>query len=147
MESPNYHLVQRIVGRWRPGGRSSGWSPSWRSWCRRSSCCSSASSSCSSSTGADVGDKVDALSDTAHVTPSQLAYLNLSLAAAIPVALFLTRVLHGIRPGWVSSVVGRLRWRWMAVTFGLAFVALLATVVVGSFVPASGDRRRHPPAG
>ena len=89
--------------------------------------------------GADVGDKVDALSDTAHVTPSQLAYLNLSLAAAIPVALLLTRVLHGIRPGWVSSVIGRLRWRWMAVTFALAFVALLATVVVGSFVPAAGD--------
>ena len=73
------------------------------------------------------------------MTPSLLAYLNLSLAAAIPVALLLTRVLHGMRPGWVSSVAGRLRWRWMAVTFGLAFVALLATVVVGSFVPAAGD--------
>ena len=67
-------------------------------------------------TGADVGDKVDALSDTDHVTPSQLAYLNLSLAAAIPVALLLTRVLHGLRPGWVASVIGRLRWRWMLVS-------------------------------
>ena len=66
------------------------------------------------------------------MTPGLLAYLNLSLAAAIPVGLFLTRVFHGLRPGWVTSVAGRIRWRWMAVTFGLAFVALLATVVVGS---------------
>jgi membrane protease YdiL (CAAX protease family) len=87
----------------------------------------------------DLGDRLDALSETSHVTPSLLAYLNLSLAAAIPIALLLTRVLHGMPAGWVSSVVGRLRWKWMAVTFGLALVALLATVVVGSFVPAAGD--------
>ena len=44
-----------------------------------------------------------------------------------------------MRPGWVASVVGRLRWKWMAVAFGLAFVALLATLVVGALLPASGD--------
>ena len=91
-------------------------------------------------TGAgDVTGKVDALSNTSHVTPSLLAYLNLSLAAAIPVALLLTRLFHGLGPGWICSVVGRMRWRWMAVTFGLAVVALIATVIVGNFVPAAGD--------
>ncbi len=139
MESPNYHLVHRLVGRW----------AAWRPIVGLVALVALMVMAqfvllvgfvvAFFATGADVGDKVDALSDTAHVTPSQLAYLNLSLAAAIPVALLLTRMLHGMPSGWVSSVIGRLRWRWMAVTFGLAFVALLATVVVGSFVPASGD--------
>jgi membrane protease YdiL (CAAX protease family) len=55
------------------------------------------------------------------------------------VALFLTWAFHRLSPGWICSVAGRLRWRWMAVTFGLAFVALVATVIVGNFVPAAGD--------
>ena len=87
----------------------------------------------------DLGDRVEALSDTSHVTPSLLANLNLSLAAAIPVALLLTFALHGLRPGWICSVAGRMRWKWLLLTFVLAAVALLATVVVGSFVPAAGD--------
>jgi hypothetical protein len=89
--------------------------------------------------GGDVQDRLDALSDTTHVTPSLLAYLNLSLAAAIPVALFLTWAFHRMSPGWICSIAGRLRWRWMLVTFGLAFIALIATVIVGNFVPAAGD--------
>jgi membrane protease YdiL (CAAX protease family) len=90
-------------------------------------------------TGADLKDTAEMLVDTDHVTPASLAYLNVALAGAIPIALFLTWVFHGLRPGWVTSVMGRIRWRWMLVTFGLAFVALMATVVVGSFVPAAGD--------
>jgi membrane protease YdiL (CAAX protease family) len=89
--------------------------------------------------GGDVQDRLDALSKTSHVTPSLLAYLNLSLAAAIPVAIFVTWVFHRLSPGWLCSVAGRMRWRWLLVTFGLAFVALVATVIVGSFVPAAGD--------
>ena len=87
----------------------------------------------------DLGDRLDGLSDTAHVTPGLLANLNLSLAVAIPVALLLTWAVHRLRPGWVCSVAGRLRWRWLALTFVLAFVALIATVIVGSLVPAAGD--------
>jgi membrane protease YdiL (CAAX protease family) len=139
MEGPDYHLVQRVVGRW------AGWRPVLGLvsgvvlMVVAQFVILLGFAVVFLASGDDVGDRVDALSDTSHVTPSQLAYLNLSLAAAIPVVLLLTRVLHGIRPGWASSVIGRLRWRWMAVTFGLAFVALLATVVVGSFVPAAGD--------
>jgi membrane protease YdiL (CAAX protease family) len=139
MESPNYHLVHRIVGRWAAWRPIVGVIVLVALMVLAQFVLLVGFVVVFFATGADVGDKVDALSDTAHVTPSQLAYLNLSLAAAIPVALFLTRILHGIRPGWVSSVIGRLRWRWMAVTLGLAFVALFATVVVGSFVPAAGD--------
>ena len=139
MEGPNYHLIQRVVGRWNVWRPILGLVIGVLLMLVAQLALLAAFAVFYLATGADVGDKIDALSETSHVTPSLLAYLNLSLAAAIPVALFLTRVLHGIPAGWVSSVVGRLRWRWMAVTFGLAFVALLATVIVGSFVPAAGD--------
>ena len=141
-EGAQYHLVQRYVGRW----GDVGW---WRPLVGlvvgvvlmvvAQLVFLIAFAVYFFARGDDVGDSISALSDTAHVTPSLLAYLNLSLAAAIPVALFLTWVFHGLRPGWITSVAGRIRWRWMLVTFGLAFVALAATIVVGAFVPASGD--------
>jgi membrane protease YdiL (CAAX protease family) len=140
MGGPTYHLIHRLVGRW------AWWRPvtgilvgvvlmvvaqflllvPFAAWY--------------AATGADdLGDRLTDLGDTSHVTPALLAYLNLSLAAAIPVGLFLTRFFHRLGAGWITSIVGRIRWRWMLVTFGLAFVALLATVIVGSFVPAAGD--------
>ena len=99
MESPNYHLVHRIVGRWAVWRPIVGVIVLVALMVLAQFVLLVGFVVVFFATGADVGDKVDALSDTAHVTPSQLAYLNLSLAAAIPVALFLTRVLHGIRPG------------------------------------------------
>jgi membrane protease YdiL (CAAX protease family) len=142
MEQVEYHLLQRYVGRWGPAG----W---WRPvaglmvgvllMLLAQLVLLIAFMIFFLADGGDVQDRVNALSDTSHVTPSLLAYLNLALAAAIPVALFLTWVFHRMPPGWICSVAGRLRWRWMAVTFGLAFVALVATVIVGNFVPAAGD--------
>jgi membrane protease YdiL (CAAX protease family) len=140
MEAPNYHLVQRIVGRWetwRPlvgiavmlilffvvaplvviYGAAFGYGL----------------------TGDDVTSTVIRLASTDDVTPSSLAVLNIALGSAIASVALVAYVVNGMRLGWISSVIGRLRWKWMAVTFGLAFVALLATVVVGSFVPAAGD--------
>jgi uncharacterized protein len=140
METANYHLIHRLVGRW------AWWRPivglivgvllmviaqfvlliAFGAWYAVQ--------------GLDhIGDRLSDLGDTKHVTPSLLAYLNLSLAAAIPVGLLLTKAFHGLPVGWITSVAGRIRWRWMLVTFGLAFLALLATVIVGSFVPAAGD--------
>ena len=49
--------------------------------------------------GRDVVDGLDRLLDFDDPTPLGLAYLNISLACAIPVAWLLTRVLHGLRPG------------------------------------------------
>ncbi len=89
--------------------------------------------------GRDVVDGVDRLLDLDDPTPLGLAYLNVVLACAIPTAWLLTRVLHGLRPGWLASVRPRLRWRWFAACFGLSVVALLATLVVSTVVPAQGD--------
>ena len=87
----------------------------------------------------DVQAEVSRILDTDHVTPLGLAYLNVSIAAAIPVAVLIALLLHRLRPGWLASVTGRLRWRWMLTCVGLAVVALVATLVVSSFLPAQAE--------
>jgi membrane protease YdiL (CAAX protease family) len=75
-----------------------------------------------------------------NVTPASLAFLNLVLASAIPTVMILTYVLHGwLKPGWVASVAGRMRWLWLLVCLGLSVVALLATLVVSALLPSAGD--------
>lgn len=89
--------------------------------------------------GDSVEDATSRFADLDNVTPLALGYLNVSLAALIPVCLLLTWALHRLRPGWLSSVAPRLRWGWMAACFGLAFVALILTVVVATLLPSAGD--------
>jgi membrane protease YdiL (CAAX protease family) len=89
--------------------------------------------------GRDVGDGLTRLLDLDDPTPLGLAYLNLSLACAIPVTWAITRALHGLRPGWLASVLPRIRWRWFLVCFALSFVSLIATLVVSAMVPSSSD--------
>ncbi len=73
------------------------------------------------------------------VTPGFLLAVNLGWALAIPVVWLLQRTLHGLRPGWLSSVLPRIRWRWLAVCFGLALVALIATIVVSLLIPEQAN--------
>jgi membrane protease YdiL (CAAX protease family) len=87
----------------------------------------------------DVAKSLERLVDTHNVTPMGLAYLNLSLAAAIPCAMLVMWALHGLRPRWLASVLPRIRWRWLMACLGLSVVALFATVAVGAFVPADAD--------
>ena len=89
--------------------------------------------------GKDVGDELNRLLDFDDPTPLGLAYLNISLACAIPVTWGITRVLHGLRPRWLASVMPRIRWRWFVLCFGLAFLSLLATLVVSALVPSSAE--------
>lgn len=76
-----------------------------------------------------------AVIDTDPVTPAGLAHVNLVWAAAIPVALLVPRVVHRLPLGWVSSVAGRVRWRWLATCLVLAAVALGLTVAVAAYLP------------
>jgi membrane protease YdiL (CAAX protease family) len=74
------------------------------------------------------------------VTPGFLLAVNLGWALAIPVVWLLQRTLHGLRPGWLASIMPRIRWRWFAVCLGLAVVALVATLVVSLVIPQqAGD--------
>jgi membrane protease YdiL (CAAX protease family) len=88
---------------------------------------------------AATGTSIDTLTDTDDLTPVSLAYLNVAIAAMIPVTWLVVRTLHGLRPGWLSSVVGRIRWGWLALCFLLSFAALLVTVVLSALLPAQGD--------
>ena len=89
--------------------------------------------------GADVGARMQRLVDLQDPTPAGLAYLNLVLAAAIPVTWALQRLVHGLAPGWLASVRPRLRWRWFATCLGLAVLSLVATLVVSALVPSSSS--------
>lgn len=87
-------------------------------------------------TGDDLLGDLQRTLDLDHPTPLGLAYLNLVLAGAIPLTWLLARTLHGVQPRWLASVMPRLRWRFLVVCFGLAFVSLLATVLVSAVLPA-----------
>ncbi|MFI2752577.1 lysostaphin resistance A-like protein [Cellulomonas sp. P22] len=87
---------------------------------------------------------LDLPDDAWFVTPWGMLATNLLLAAGIPVAMLAVRVGHRWRPGYVSSVVGRLRWRVLlgsAARAALVLVpALLVTVVVdAAFTGTLGD--------
>ncbi|KRF17807.1 abortive infection protein [Nocardioides sp. Soil797] len=87
----------------------------------------------------DVTADYQRLLDLDDVTPYGLAYLNLTLAGLIPTVLLVTWWLHRLRPGWVISVVGRMRWKFFVACLGLSLIALIATLVVGSVVPSSAS--------
>ena len=77
------------------------------------------------------------LADLEHPTPAGLAFLNVALATFIPLAMVGERLLHGIRPRWLASVMPRLRWRYLLACLAISIVALIATIVVGSIVPST----------
>jgi CAAX protease family protein len=89
--------------------------------------------------GQPLASSMTDLLDLNDPTPLGLAYLNLSLAAAIPLTWLVVRVVHGLRPAWLASVRPRLRWRYLVVCLGVAVVALLATLVVSAVLPSQGE--------
>lgn len=74
------------------------------------------------------------------IDPGVLLMTNLSLIVAIPIVWACWAVAHGLRPGWSSSVVGRLRWRllrpltWRA----LATLGVGVLLTIGISVVADG---------
>lgn len=89
-------------------------------------------------TGQPVLEGIDRLIDLENPTPAGLAYVNLVLAVAIPLTFLVGFALHGLRPGWLSSVRPRIRWPFFAACLGLSVVALVATVLVAAVLPQSG---------
>ncbi|MEP7091488.1 MAG: CPBP family intramembrane glutamic endopeptidase [Nocardioidaceae bacterium] len=78
--------------------------------------------------------------DPQHVGPPALLGLNLGIASMIPVTWLIMRFVHRMRPRWLASVVPKLRWRFLGVCLGLALVALVAQLLVGSLIPGgSGE--------
>jgi uncharacterized protein len=80
-----------------------------------------------------------------------LLVTNLSLIVAIPIVWLCWLVPHGLRIGWSSSVLGRLRWRlflpwtWRALaTLGLAVAASLLVAVAATGVDVTGPGSSFP---
>ena len=81
------------------------------------------------------GDAVQDAVNLDHVTWQAMLYLNLSLASLILVAWALMRLLHRMRVRWLLSVQPGIRWTFFWACFGLAPVAMIAQVVVGTLLP------------
>ena len=85
--------------------------------------------------GQGVGYEMNRLLSIDPLTPSALAYVDLGLAAAIPVTMLVTRYLHGLPGAWLVSVVRRIRWRWLARCFGYAAITLVITMFIAQLLP------------
>jgi uncharacterized protein len=77
------------------------------------------------------------------------AALLLSVAVMLPAVWLGVRAVEGRSLGWVSSVVGRLRWRWLALTVlpiaGLVILGFVAFIAVGVLVgPSPGEVESAP---
>ncbi|MDO5502827.1 MAG: type II CAAX endopeptidase family protein [Actinomycetia bacterium] len=76
--------------------------------------------------------------------PITFGVQNLWLAALIPVAMLATWAAHGVRPGFVSSVLGRFRWGWfgwcllLITPIWLSYVIGATLVVEGSLGDTAG---------
>jgi len=70
--------------------------------------------------------------------PFGLAVGHLGLAMLIPIAYGLVLVVHRADPGYLSSVTGRLRWRWFWPCLGVGFVSLWAVIGVQNLTAPGG---------
>lgn len=53
------------------------------------------------------------LTDLANLGPVGFLAVNLSLVVLIPATMLSVWIVHGVRPKFLSSVAGGIRWRWM----------------------------------
>jgi membrane protease YdiL (CAAX protease family) len=73
------------------------------------------------------------------IGPASLLYLNLTLGSAILVCWLVMRILHRMRPRWLTSVVPKMRWKFFFICVGFSVVALIAQVVVSVLMPGSQE--------
>jgi membrane protease YdiL (CAAX protease family) len=73
-----------------------------------------------------------------RLTPAVMLANNLALGAMWPVSMLLQWLLFGVRPGNLSSVTGRFRWRWMG-RLALVIVPVWLIYVAISFIGTPPD--------
>jgi uncharacterized protein len=71
--------------------------------------------------------------------PLGLLAVNLSLAALIPAAILGLLAGHQLRPGWLHSVVGRMRWRFLAACLLLEVVITVVVLPLSALVAPDSD--------
>lgn len=64
---------------------------------------------------------------------------NLSLAASIPLVMLVQWAVMGQRPGWISSIAGRLRWLWLMQCLAVAAAGMLVLLAVEVMLSPAED--------
>ncbi|MFC6288398.1 type II CAAX prenyl endopeptidase Rce1 family protein [Nocardioides sp. GCM10027113] len=85
--------------------------------------------------GEELGTGLTGLVDTRNPSPATLAFLLVTLSTAIPICWFIIRVIHGLKPRWLSSVRPRLRWRFLLICFAVSFATLFMSLLLGALLP------------
>lgn len=65
------------------------------------------------------------------MSPTVFLSNSLSLALLVPLCFLLSRLV-GQKGGWLSSVVGRVRWGWLLRCFVVSFIAVAALILVAT---------------
>lgn len=86
-----------------------------------------------------LSERVTEAGQLDHVTPWTMLYLNLGLASLTLVAWLVVRVVHGMRPRWLASVKPGFRWKFFLACAGMAVIAMVASLVVGAFLPGDSN--------
>ena len=74
----------------------------------------------------------------AYEVPFGLVVGHAGLALLIPISAGLVLFVHRVRPGYLSSVLGRLRPRWFGITLALGFASLLLVLLVQNLTAPGG---------
>jgi len=93
----------------------------------------------------DLGRYVADSMNLENLGPAGFLYLNLALAALIPTAGLSIWIAHRIRPRYLSSVAGGLRWKWLLRCVLVTLPVWLVYTGLGFLAqpPASSDRPDH----
>ena len=73
-----------------------------------------------------------------YEVPFGLVVGHAGLAMLIPISVLLVLFVHRVRPGFLSSVVGRVRWRWFALTLLVGFASLWLVLLVQNLTAPGG---------
>ena len=68
------------------------------------------------------------------VNAGEILSINLGLAALIPLAALLARLLYGVRVRWLVSTNPGMRWRWLLVCVGIATLGWSLFLIAGTAV-------------
>ena len=74
----------------------------------------------------------------AYEVPFGLVVGHAGLAMLIPISIVLVLLIHRVRPGYLSSVLGHIRWRWFFLTLVLGFAALWLVLLVQNLTMPGG---------
>ncbi|WP_282005380.1 CPBP family intramembrane glutamic endopeptidase [Propioniciclava sinopodophylli] len=74
----------------------------------------------------------------AYEVPFGLVVGHAGLAMLIPISIVLVLLIHRVRPGYLSSVSGHIRWRWFFLTLALGFAALWLVLLVQNLTMPGG---------